>query len=225
VRGRLRLLAMNATFRALTLASLALASALLAGCNWMQLLAFRSQMRAFQEFTAWEGTGAAVFVFKKPLFTMEDLNGLGLYPEKIDAHNAVLRYRRVGVPPEIPTAFDIRLKFIEGRLAGLDFPAPLREGLGRDTIRWIFAAMGGNDVAGQGRLGVPKAQLISAGLFPQTAEGLGREAVIDLRPLDPRNRLLSITLSEKQRPEYYSRFDFTLRPNPLAQQSGSGAHN
>jgi len=216
---------MNATCRALTFASLVLAVTLLAGCNWLQLLAFRSQMRAVQEFTAWEGTGATVFVFKKPLFTLEDLNGLGLYPEKSDAHNAVLRYRRVGVPPEIPTAFDIRLKFIEGRLSGLDFPAPLREGLGRDTIRWIFAAMGGNDVAGQGRLGVPKAQLISAGLFPQTSEGLGREAVIDLRPLDPRNQALFIKMTEKQRSEYFSRFDFTLRPSPLAEQAGGGAQN
>jgi len=216
---------MNATCRTLTLASLALAVALLAGCNWMQLLAFRSQMRAFQEFTAWEGTGAAVFVFKKPLFTLQDLNGLGLYPEKIDAHNAVLRYRRVGVPPEISTAFDIRLKFIEGRLAGLDFPAPLREGLGRDTIRWIFAGMGGGDGLGRGRLAVPKAQLISAGLFPQTAEGLGREAVIDLRPLDPRNQALFIKMTEKQRADYYSRFDFTLRRSALADSSGGRAQN
>jgi len=97
---------------------LALIVALLAGSNWIQLLAFRSQMRAFQEFTAWERTGAAGFVFKKPLFTLEYLNGLGLYPEKKDS-----------------------------------------------------------------------------------------------------------TLSEKQRPEYYSRFDFTLRPNPVAQQAGSGAQD
>ena len=216
---------MNTNCRALTLASLALAVALLAGCNWMQLLAFRSQMRAFQEFTAWEGTGAAVFVFKKPLFTLEDLNGLGLYPEKIDAHNAVLRYRRVGAPPEIPTAYDIRLKFIEGRLAGLDFPAPLREGLGRDTIRCIFAEMGGGDGVGRGRLAVSKTQLISAGLFPQTAEGLGREATIDLRPLDSRNQALFIKMTEKQRADYYSRFDFTLGRSALAEPLGGGAQN
>jgi hypothetical protein len=216
---------MNTTRRAFTLASLALAVALLAGCNWIQLFAFRSQMRAFQEFTAWEGTGESVFVFKKPLFTLEDLNSLGLYPEKIDAHNAVLRYRRVGAPPEIPTTYDIQMKFIEGRLAGLEFPAPLRDGLGRDTIRWIFAAMGGSDVAGRGSLGVPKAQLISAGLFPQTAEGLGREAVIDLRPLDPRNGSLSMKLAEKQRSDRYNRFSFILKPSPSAEHSGGGAQD
>jgi hypothetical protein len=216
---------MNATRRTLTLTSLALAVGLLAGCNWIQLLAFRSQMRAFQEFTAWEGTGAAVFVFKKPLFTLEDLNGLGLYPERIDAHHAVLRYRRIGAPPEMPTVYDIEMKFIEGRLAGLEFPAPLRDGLGRDTIRWIFAAMGGSEVAAGGGLGVPKTQLISAGLFPPTAEGLGREAVIDLRPLDPRNGSLSIKLAEKQRSDCYNKFSFILKPSPLAEPSGGGAQN
>lgn len=191
----------------------------------MQLLAFRSQMRAFQKFTAWEGTPEAVFVFKKPLFTLEDLNELGLYPERIDAQNAVLRYRRVGAPPEMPAAYDFRLQFIEGRLAGLAFPSPLRDGLGKDNIRWLFAEMGGSDVPGRGRLAVPKAQLISAGLFPKTAEGLGREAVIDLRPLDPRNQSFYIRMIEKQRVGYYSWFNITLRRSPLAEQSGGGAHN
>ena len=211
---------MNTTTRALALAGLGFAATLLSGCNWMQLLAFRSQMRAFQEFTAWEGTRDAVFVFKKPLFTLEDLNSLGLYPERIDARKAVLRYRRVGVPPEFPTAYDIQLKFTEGRLAGLAFPAPLRDGLGQNTIQWIFAAMGGSDLGGQGRFDVPKAQLISAGLFPKTAEGLGHEVVIDLRPLDPRNRSILIEMTEKQRAGYYSRFGFTLKRSALAEQAG-----
>jgi len=216
---------MNATVRTIALTGLAMALSLLAGCNWMQLLAFRSQMRAVQEFTAWEGKLEEEFVFKKPLFTLDDLNSLGLYPERIDAHSAVLRYRRAGAPPAIPTAYDIQLKFIEGRLAGLVFPAPLREGLGRDTIRCFFAGMGGGDGLGGGKLAVPKAQLVSAGLFPQTSEGLGREAVIDLRPLDPRNQALFIKMTEKQRADYYSRFDFTLRRSALADLSGGRAQN
>src|SRR5882672_10528843 len=102
---------MNTTRRALALASLALT--LLAGCNWSQLIAFRAQMGAIAEFTAWEGTTEEVFVFRRPLLTLRDLNEFNVYPEVIDARNAVLRYQRVGAPPGVSTGYEIRLQFVD----------------------------------------------------------------------------------------------------------------
>ncbi|SDR82793.1 hypothetical protein [Opitutus sp. GAS368] len=185
--------------------SLLLASALV-GCNWTQILAFRSQMRAITEFTAWEGNENATFVFKQPLLTIRDLNDFDVYPEMLDERNAVLRYHRVNAPPGTAVDYEIRLLFVEGKLAGLIFPPPLRDGLGKGNIVGFFAMMGGGDFPpGVGLRAFPKSQLVAANLFPKAMEPLGREAMVLLIPADSRNRPIDIKMTEREKqPGYYS---------------------
>lgn len=178
----------------------------LAGCDWVQLLALRSQMGDIYESTVWEGKDDAVFVFKKPLLTIKDLNAFDVYPAVLDERNALLRYQRIGALPNTLAEYEIRLRFIDGKLAGLVLPPPLREGLGQDNIRRLFALIGARNDGEAGLRPLPKAQLVSAGLFPGAVSALGREAVIDLMPLDPRNRPIYIKMTETKRAGYYSEF-------------------
>jgi len=189
-----------------------LIACLLAGCNWANISEFRAQMSAISEFTAWEIESIdPVFVFKAPLLTIGDLNEFGIFPEVIDERNAVLRYRRVDGLHGKPGEYDIRLRFINDRLAGLIFPKKLREGLGLENIRRLFAMIGGSDASGAGISPLPKRQLISAGLFAGTAETLGREVVVDLEPLDPRNRPIYLKMEEGRQADYYSNFYLNLK--------------
>src|SRR3954468_14454042 len=107
---------------------LGLATASSVGCNWTQLLAFRAQMRAISEYTAWSGADNEVFVFKTPLLTLNDLNGMHIFPELLDPSSAVRRYHRVDAPPGTAVDYEIRLLMDDGKLAGLIFPPPLRDG-------------------------------------------------------------------------------------------------
>lgn len=178
----------------------------LAGCDWTRLMALRSEMHDIYDSTAWKGKGNAVLVFRQPLLTIDDLKAFEVYPEMLDARNALLRYQRIGAPPGTPTEYEIRLQFIDGKLAGLVLPPPLREGLGPDNIRELFALIGARNDGKSGLKALPKSQLVSAGLFRGTVADLGDEAVIDLRPLDPRNRPIYIKLTETKRAGYYSEF-------------------
>jgi len=188
---------------------------LLAGCNWTQIVAFRAQMCAVAEYTSWEAeSGERIFVFRAPLLTMGDLNQFGIYPELIDQRKAVLRYHRVDLPPGTPGEYDIHLRFTEGRLTGLVFPQPLRDGLGQDNITGLFAMIGGGDAAGAGINPMPKQQLIAAGLFAGTVETLGREVVVELEPLDPRNRPIHLKMEEGRQADYYSNFYLNLKRRP-----------
>lgn len=198
----------------LALGSLTLVLLFSVGCNWSQLLAFRAQMRAFNEFTAWEEGADAMFVFKQPLLTLRDLNEMGIYPELLEGHQAVLRYQRRGAPPKMPTGYEFRFQFFEGKLAGVVFPAPLREGLGQDNIRGLFALMGGARVPGAGMRPLPKSRLVAAGLFPGTPGALGREAVIDLQPLDQRNRPIYIKMTEAGPVDHYDEFLISFKRRP-----------
>ena len=185
---------------------LGLAAAGSPGCNWAQIFAFKSQMRAVSEYTAWEGANKEVFVFKKPLLTLEDLNGISVYPEMLDGQSARLRYRRVNAPIGTAVDYEIRLLFAGGKLAGLIFPPPLRDGLGKGNIAGFFAMMGGGGFSDDAGLrAFPKSQLVTANLFPRGSEPLGREAEVLLMPVDNRNRPIQIKLSErKKQPGYYS---------------------
>lgn len=178
----------------------------LAGCDWARLIALRLKLHDIHEATAWEGRGNAVLVFKQPLLTIDDLKAFEVYPEMLDARNALLRYQRIGASPGAPTQYEIRLQFIDGKLAGLVLPSPLREGLGPDNIRELFALIGARNDGKSGLKALPKSQLVSAGLFPGTVADLGDEAVIDLRPLDSRNRPIYIKMTGTQRAGYYSEF-------------------
>ncbi len=177
----------------------------LGGCDYTQLIALRSQMGDIYESTAWEGKENAVFVFKKPLLTINDLNAFDVYPAILDEQNAVLLYQRIGAPPNTPVEYEIRLRFIDGKLVGLVFPPSLREGFGPDNIRRLFALVVQND-AKNILSPLPKSQLVSAGLFPETGAALGREAVIYLKPHDPRNRPIYIKMTEVKRVGYYTEF-------------------
>lgn len=169
-------------------------------------------MRASSEFTTWEvESGEPVFVFKVPLLSVGDLNEFGIYPEVIDERHALLRYRRVDGSRDKPGEYDIRLLFANDRLAGLIIPATLREGLGRENIRRFFAMMGDFHAPGSGLLPVAKTQLISGGLFAGTAEALDREVVIDLEPVDPRNRPILLRMAETAEPGQYSSFHLNLK--------------
>lgn len=179
---------------------------LLTGCDWMQLIVLRSKMGDIYDATAWGGRENAVLVFKRPLLTINDLKAFDVYPAVLNEHAAVLRYQRVAAPPNTPTEYEIRLQFIDGRLAGLVLPPSLREGFGPDNIRELFALIGARNDGKTGLNRLPKAQLVSAGLFPGTAAELGREAVIDLVPVDSRNRPIYIKMTETQRAGYYSEF-------------------
>ena len=179
---------------------------LLAGCDWTQLIALRSQMGDIYESTAWEGKESGILVFKKPLLTIGDLHAFDVYPTLLDERNAVLRYQRIGAPPNTPAEYEIRLKFIDGKLAGLILPSSLREGFGPDNIRRLFALIGARNDGKAGLRPLPKSQLISAGLFPESAGALGREAVVDLMPLDSRNRPIYIKMTEVHRAGYYTDF-------------------
>src|SRR5256885_1522503 len=79
----------------------------LAGCDWAQLLALRSQMGDIYESTAWGGKESAILVFKKPLLTIDDLNAFDVYPAVLDEGNATLRYQRIGAPPNAPAEYEI----------------------------------------------------------------------------------------------------------------------
>lgn len=195
-------------FRAPCLLLVSLLIPVLAGCDWAQLLSLRSQMGNIYESTAWEGKENAVFVFKKPLLTIKDLNAFEVYPAVMDERNALLRYQRIGAPPDTPVGYEIRLRFIDGKLAGLVLPPSLREGLGPDNIRRLFALIGARNDGKNGLNALPKAQLVSAGLFPGA---LGREAVIDLVPVDSRNRPIYIKMTETQRAGYYSDFFISVK--------------
>lgn len=185
---------------------------LLAGCNWSRLVEFQAQMRAVTEYTAWQmESGVPVFVFKQPLLMLSDLHEFGLFPTVIDERNAVLRYRRVDEPQSELGEYDIRLLLDNGRLAGLIIPAKLREGLGRENIRRFFAMIGDFNAPDAGLLPVARTQLIAGGLFAGTAETLGREVVIDLEPLDPRNRPILLRLAESAEPGRYSSFHLNLK--------------
>lgn len=185
---------------------------LLGACNWSQLAAFRAQMRAVAEFTTWEHEAAEpIFHFKAPLFALDDLNELGIFPELLDERNAVIRYRRVDMPSGPPDEYDIRLQFTNGRLSGLIFPAKLREGLGRENITRLFAMMGGSEAAGSGLMPVARAQLLSSGLFAGQPEMLGREVVVDLQPLDPRNRPIWLKLNDVRGTGSYGSFHLNLK--------------
>lgn len=162
-------------------------------------------MRAVSEYTAWEGADQEVFVFKKPLLTLDDLNGICVYPEMLDHQSARLRYSRMKAPPGTAVDYEIRLLFVEGRLAGLIFPPPLRDGLGKGNIAGFFGMMGGGNPNDTGLMAFPKSQLVSANLFPKAAEPLSREAVVLLIPADNRNRPIYIKMIEREKqPGYYS---------------------
>jgi hypothetical protein len=191
-------------FRHLLLATV-LSTGLL-GCNWGLILAFRSQMRAVTQYTAWEGPQREVFVFRKPLVSFDDLSDFDVYPERIDERTAVLRYRRVDAPAGTDVDCEIRLLFEEGKLAGMIFPAPWRDGLGRGNLMGFFAMMGGADFpAGVDVGAIPKSQLVAANLFPASAEPLGPEVELLFMPVDSRNRPIHLRLKERpKKPGYFS---------------------
>ena len=169
-------------------------------------------MSAISEFTAWGmESSEPAFIFKSPLLTLGTLNEFGIFPEMIDEHHAVLRYRRVDGPQGLQGEYDIRLLVTNGRLAGLIFPAKIREGLGRENIRRLFAMIGGSNGTGLGLIPVSKAQLISAELFTGQAEMLGGEVVIDLEPLDSRNRPIYVKMHGAGQTDYYSSFYINLK--------------
>lgn len=198
-------------FRAHFLGLALLLIPMLAGCDWMQLVVLRSKMGDVFDSTAWGGKENAVLVFKKPLLTINDLQAFDVYPVVLNEHDAVLRYQRIGAPPNTPTEYEIQLQFIEGRLAGLVLPPPLREGFGPDNIRKLFALIGARNGGKSDLKALPRAQLVAAGLFPEAAGALGREAVIDLMPLDSRNRPIYIKMTETQRAGYYGDFFISIK--------------
>ena len=184
---------------------------LMAGCNWTQLTAFRAQMRTVSKFTVWElQSSESVFVFKTPILTFDDLSAIGVFPERIDERHAVLRYHWTYEPTREPVECDIRLLFAEGRLAGLIFPAILRDALGQQNISGLFAMVGGNDTPGAGLSSLPKAQLVSAGLLTGSAKDLGSEISFVFEPRDSRNRPITLRLAENGRTDYYSSFHLKL---------------
>ncbi|WP_157772162.1 hypothetical protein [Lacunisphaera limnophila] len=184
---------------------------LLTACNWTTFLAFRGQMRAISKFTAWDETAEGALLFREPLLSLEDLNAIGIYPEVIDAENAVLRYRRVNGPDGSSGDFDFRMKFLGGRLSALIFPQTLLEGLGRRNISGLFAMIGGSNSPGAGIDSVPKSQLVAVGLFDGTAEALGMEAAIELAPVDRRNRPIILKMKEHGRSDRYDHFHLNIR--------------
>lgn len=184
---------------------------MLTACNWMQMLAFRAQMRSIDEFTVWEDAGEPTFVFKRPLLTLADLHALGVYPELRSEVQAVLRYRRAQAPSGTAVDLEFRLQFSDGKLAGLVFPDVVREALGRGNIRGLFAMIGDADAAGAGIGPLPREQLIAAGLFNGEPDTLGREIELVLVPLDPRNRSIVLKMLEADRIGYYTDFHLTIK--------------
>jgi hypothetical protein len=195
---------------------LGLAAAGTLGCNWAQIFAFRAQMRAVTENTAWEGADQEVLVFKHPLLTLDDLDGVHVYPEIIDEQTAVLRYRRVDAPPGTTADFEIRLLFVGRKLSGVVFPHPLLVGLGKGNIVGFFGMMGGEGFPNGAGVGpVPKSELVSANLFPTAAEPLGREVEVLLLPSDTRNRPIYIKMTERPaKPGYYSECLISFKERP-----------
>ncbi len=184
---------------------------LVAGCNWVQLFAFRAQMRSIAEFTRWEGPEASVFRFTKPILTLQDLLELGIYVDLVSDQEARVRYRRRSAPYSVEADYDFRLLIENGRLSGVVFPASLREGLGRRNISGLFAMIGGVDADGAGIDALPKDQLIAAGLFSGKAPDLGREVTVDLIPVDSRNRPVRLTMFEHKKAGYYTEFHLDVR--------------
>ena len=160
--------------RAILTGWLAVGLTVLTACNWTQILAFRAQMRSIDEFTVWEDIGEPTFVFKRPLLTLADLHALGVFPERSGEVQAVLRYRRAHAPAGTPVDLEFRLLFSDGKLAGLVFPGALREALGRNSIRGLFAMIGDAGAAGVGIGPLPKEQLVASGLFTGEPSALGR---------------------------------------------------
>jgi len=169
-------------------------------------------MSAVSEFTAWEmESSEPAFVFKSPLLTLGTLNELGVFPDTIDERHAVLRYRRVDVPPVLQGGYDIQLLFTNGRLAGMIFPTILREGLGQENISRLFAMIGGSKGPGSGLLPVSKTQLVTAGLLVGGAENINHEVVIDLEPMDSRNRPIFLKMNTTGQTDRYSSFYINLK--------------
>ena len=186
------------------------------GCNWGLIFAFRAQMRAVGEFTAWAGPNRDVFVFKKPLIRLSDLGDFEIFPEVLDSRTAVLRYRRIDPPAGTQADLEIRLIFENDKLAGVVFPAPLRDGLGRGNIVGFFAMMGGEGFP-EGVGAIPKEQVVAANLFPHSAEPLGEEVQVLLMPLDRQNRPIHVTLKERpKKPGYFGEVNISFKKRPGA---------
>lgn len=169
-------------------------------------------MSATSVFTAWEvESKEPAFIFKSPLLTLDTLNEIGIYPSKIDEGHAVLQYRRVDEPHGPQGEYDIRLLFTNGRLAGLIFPAKLREGLGQENISRLFAMIGGSKGPGSGLLPVSKSQVVTSGLFVGMIEEPRNEVVVDLEPLDTRNRPIYLKMKTTGQEDYYSSFYIVLK--------------
>jgi hypothetical protein len=183
----------------------------LAGCNWSRLMEFRAQMSKSREFISWETRSSeTALIFKKPLLALDDLETIGLFADRLDDGQAVIRYDRIGGGGGQRVRCDIRLLFDGGRLAGVIFPAALRDGLGKENIMGFFAMIGGRG-GSESILPVPKERLVSAGLIGGANGALGPEFTINLQPRDPRNRSIMIKLGEGKVPGSYSNFLLKLR--------------
>jgi hypothetical protein len=174
---------------------LLVALALLSGCNLLNLLSFRSQLRESPpSYTRNAGTGQVVLKFHSPVLLEKNIKALGIPLRRKEANVALARYRiQVGEYPE--EACDFVFRFSNAKLDAVELPSLLPEILGERNVRTLFRLAGGGDVTSGDFEDISPARVQSLLCEHYDFSGqLGLSLEITLRPEASECRNISIKL-------------------------------